>query len=211
MRTQPDVAEQILKESGTPMHYKIIVDEAIKLGLLERTTNNSGTLYANVRRAVAMDSRFVKLERGVFDLAARQSPSDRPQQTMPQKDVTPMTEPRLTDDVADNLKAMLSALDKTAGVMETSMEKVRDVFCQRRNGSLVAQQIEATLRHYGLGHFPVSLNVKQHVPIILYRLDSIAGRLVEAAGQGAGDEDRYVKALNEIGEIVKSLETDEQP
>lgn len=206
MRTQPDVAEQILQKNGAPMHYKSIVDEAVKLGLIERNARNSGTLYANVRRAVASDTRFVKLERGVFDLAARQTQSGSPQQTTSQKDVPPITGPRLTDDVASNLKAMLSALDQASGVMETSMEKVRDVFCQRRNGPLVAQQIEATLRHHGLGHFPVSLNVKQHVPVILYRLDSVAGRLVEAAGHKTRSESSRLQAMDKICEIVLTLE-----
>lgn len=203
MFTQPDAAEKILQSSDGPMHYKAIVDEAIQKGLISHTERNAQTIYANVRAAIDADDRFVKPVRGFFDLASRQSKSEK------QEDVIAMSNLIITEDAARNLTAMLAALDEATGILEVPMENVRDVFCQRRNGPLVAQQIEIALRHHGLGHFPLSLNVKQHVPVLLYRLDSAAGRLVRAVSKGTGTEDKYLQALNKIGEIVQNLEADE--
>ncbi len=204
MFTQPDAAEKILQASNGPMHYRAITDQAIQEGLILCTEKNTQTIHGNVRAAIDADNRFFKLKPGVFDLVSRQVQSEK------QEEVIAMSSFIVTENVDRNLEAMLVALEQASGILEVPMKKVRDVFCQRHNGSRVAQQIEATLRHHGLGHFPVSLNVQQHVPVFLYQIDSVAGRLVKATSQGAGTGDKYLQALNKIGEIVQNLNVNEQ-
>ena len=197
MPKQADAAEEILLKNGGPMHYTAIVDEAVKLKLIERTTKNAATLYANVRKALATDARFIKTDIGVFNLADRRSHSAE------QKDSIAMAASRSPEDVARNLEAMMIALDRASGVLEVPMEKIRDVFAYRRNGSKVAQEIEETLLQRGLGHFPMRLDVKQHVTILLYRIDSVAGRLVNAVREEGRTDEKHKDILDKVREIVR--------
>lgn len=200
MRTQPDVAEQILQKNGGPMHYKSIVDEAVKLGLINRTANNSETLYGNVRKAVASDVRFVKIKKGLFDLASRQE--NVRQQINQHEENTDMPTPEEKDTIPIPEFQVISQDLKNKCVIEIEMKRLRDACGWGSIKKNVVEEIQAKLCSHGLGHVPINLPMNQNAIVLVYELSSLVGTIVEAVRAEAETSDSNKKIVDRIRDIV---------
>jgi hypothetical protein len=111
----------------------------------------------------------------------------------------------------EDLDALIEELDRNAGVLTAAAWQVRDAYGADRLGAQVRANITMALRGRGVGHHPEAFPDRQYTLVRLYKLDSAAGRLVEAAltpGQGqdqtireaGGDE--AARLLSRVRELV---------
>ena len=199
MPTQPDAAEKILLKSDGPMHYTDIVDEAVRLGLIERTAKNSTWLNSNVRKAVSTDVRFIKIKTGVFDLASRHI---RVSEDTTEPDTADVTEPDTNAvKVIPKFHAIRQDLEEK-GTIEIEMKYLRDACGWGSIKKFVVEDIHAKLTAHDLGHVPTNLPMNQNAVVSIYQLSSPVGRLVTAVREEAEAGDVNKEIIEKIRDII---------
>lgn len=111
----------------------------------------------------------------------------------------------------NDMDALVDELDRNAGVMTVAAWQVRDAYGADRLGAQVRANITTALRGRGVGHHPEAFPDRQYTAVRLYKLDSAAGRLVEAAlNPGPGHDqtireaggDEAARILSRVRELV---------
>lgn len=86
----------------------------------------------------------------------------------------------MPDEEFSDLDELTEELVRNNGVLTVEAWQVRDAYGAERLGAQVRANITAALRGHGIGHYPEEFPDRQWTPVRLYKVDSPAGRLIDA-------------------------------
>lgn len=95
---------------------------------------------------------------------------------------------------------------KNKGAVEVEMKRLRDACGSGSIKKHVAKDIHAKLEAHGLGHVPTNLPMNQNAVVLVYKLSSLVGTIVEAVRAEAETGDRYKEIVDRVREIVGEQE-----
>lgn len=79
-----------------------------------------------------------------------------------------------------DLDELAAELARNNGVLTVEAWQVRDAYGAERLGAQVRANITSALRGRGIGHYPEEFPDRQWSAVRLYKVDSPAGRLIDA-------------------------------
>lgn len=103
----------------------------------------------------------------------------------------------MTNESFSNLDELADELDRNSGVLTVKAWQVRDAYGAERLGAQVRANITSALRGRGIGHYPHDFPDRQDTLVRLYKIDSPAGRLIEAVlNPGSVPDQKIREAVN---------------
>lgn len=99
----------------------------------------------------------------------------------------------MPDEAFADLDELAQELVRNNGVLTVEAWQVRDAYGAERLGAQVRANITASLRGRGIGHYPEEFPDRQWTPVRLYKVDTPAGRLVDAVLHPAASSDQTIR------------------
>ncbi len=92
-----------------------------------------------------------------------------------------------------NLDELAEELARNNGVLTVDAWQVRDAYGAERLGAQVRANITAALRGRGIGHYPEEFPDRQWTSVRLFKVDSPAGRLIDAVLHAGTGSDQTIR------------------
>ena len=114
-----------------------------------------------------------------------------------------------------SMKDIRQKVEANDGICTVSMLVLRNAVGAERIGKYVPRRIQNKLKEFKLGYFPTILPTTQQARVRLYALDSLVGKVIEAAhnlGQKHDDrlrhlcsekDERYIAFVRQIQKLIR--------